>query len=184
MPSNHLIFCRPLPLLPSIFPSIRVFSNESVLHIRWPKYWSFSFSISPSNEYCFLTKLLIYFFNLILSHKRRRNPQVLNCPQNMWILKEYLFLWSLYLLMASPIVTQVGLLCLQLFPFPQIPSFVQVASLLSVYFHRSYLMASLSLSQVIVVSLHCNQSSSFLSSWTHLTYIHLPENWYITMYRR
>ena len=51
MPSNHLILCRPLLLPPSIFPSIRVFSNESVLHIRWPKYWSFSFSISPSNEY-------------------------------------------------------------------------------------------------------------------------------------
>ena len=51
MPSNHLILCHPLPLLPSIFPSIRVFSNESVLCIRWPKYWSFSFSISPSNEY-------------------------------------------------------------------------------------------------------------------------------------
>ena len=51
MPSNHLILCHPLLLLPSIFPSIRVFSNESVLRIRWPKYWSFSFSISPSNEY-------------------------------------------------------------------------------------------------------------------------------------
>ena len=51
MPSNHLILCRPLLLLPSLFPSIRVFSNELVLHIRWPKYWSFSFSISPSNEY-------------------------------------------------------------------------------------------------------------------------------------
>ena len=51
MPSNHLILCRPLLLLPSIFPSIRVFSIESVLCIRWPKYWSFSFSISPSNEY-------------------------------------------------------------------------------------------------------------------------------------
>ena len=51
MPSNHLILCPPLLLLPSIFPSIRVFSNESVLCIRWPKYWSFSFSISPSNEY-------------------------------------------------------------------------------------------------------------------------------------
>ena len=50
MPSNHLMLCHPL-LLPSIFPSIKVFSNESVLHIRWPKYWSFSFSISPSNEY-------------------------------------------------------------------------------------------------------------------------------------
>ena len=53
MPSNHLILCQPLLLPPSIFPSIRVFSNESVPHIRWPKYWSFSFSISPSNEYSF-----------------------------------------------------------------------------------------------------------------------------------
>ena len=51
MPSNHLILCHPLLLLPSIFPNIRVFSDESVLHIRWPKYWSFSFSISPSNEH-------------------------------------------------------------------------------------------------------------------------------------
>ena len=51
MPSNHLILCHPLLLLPSIFPIIRVFSNESVLRIRWPKYWSFRFSISPSNEY-------------------------------------------------------------------------------------------------------------------------------------
>ena len=51
MPSNHLILCHPLLLPPSIFPSIRVFSNESSLHIRWPKYWSFSFSISPSNEH-------------------------------------------------------------------------------------------------------------------------------------
>ena len=51
MPSNHLLLCCPLLLLPSVFPSIRVFSNESVLHIRWPKYWSFSFSISPSNEH-------------------------------------------------------------------------------------------------------------------------------------
>ena len=51
MPSNHLILCHPLLLLPSIFPFIRVFSNESALHIRWPKYWSFSFNISPSNEH-------------------------------------------------------------------------------------------------------------------------------------
>ena len=51
MPSNHLIFCQPVLLLPSIFPSMRVFSSESVLRIRWPKYWSFSFSISPSNEH-------------------------------------------------------------------------------------------------------------------------------------
>ena len=57
MPSNHLVLCRPLFLLPSIFPNIRVFSNESALHIRWRKYWSFSFNISPSNE----RSGLIYF---------------------------------------------------------------------------------------------------------------------------
>ena len=62
MPSNHLILCLPLLLLPSIFPSIRVFSNESVLHIRWPKYWSFS--ISPSNEYSGLISFRIDWFDL------------------------------------------------------------------------------------------------------------------------
>ena len=63
MPSNHLILCRPLLLLSSIFPSIRVFSSESVLHIRWPKYWSFSFSISPSNEYSGLISFRIHWFD-------------------------------------------------------------------------------------------------------------------------
>ena len=65
MPSSHLILCRPLLLLPSIFPSIRVFSNESVLHIRWPKYWSFSFSISPSNEYSGLISFRMDWFDLL-----------------------------------------------------------------------------------------------------------------------
>ena len=65
MPSNHPILCRPLLLLPSVFPSIRVFSNESVLCIRWPKYWSFSFSISPSNEYSGLISFRIDWFDLL-----------------------------------------------------------------------------------------------------------------------
>ena len=65
MPSNHLIFCRPLLLLPSIFPSIRVFSNESVLHIRWSKYWSFSLSISPSNKYSGLISFRIDWLDLL-----------------------------------------------------------------------------------------------------------------------
>ena len=65
MPSNHLIFCHPLLHLPSIFPSIRVFSNESALRIRWPKYWSFSFSISPSNEYSGLISFRIDWFDLL-----------------------------------------------------------------------------------------------------------------------
>ena len=65
MPSNHLILCRPLLLLPSVFPNIRVFSSESVLCIRWPKYWSFSFSISPSNEYSGLISFRIDWFDLL-----------------------------------------------------------------------------------------------------------------------
>ena len=65
MPSDYLILCCPLLLPPSVFPSIRVFSNESVLHIRWPKYWSFSFSISPSNEYSGLTSFRIDWFDLL-----------------------------------------------------------------------------------------------------------------------
>jgi len=65
MPSNCFILCRPLLLLPSIFPSIRNFSNESVLHIRWPKYWSFSFSISPSNEYSGLISFKIDWLDLL-----------------------------------------------------------------------------------------------------------------------
>ena len=65
MPSNHLILCRPLLLTPSIFPCIRVFSNESVLHIRGPKYWSFSFSISPSNEYSGLISFRMDWLNLL-----------------------------------------------------------------------------------------------------------------------
>ena len=65
MPSNHLILCHPLLLLPSIFPSIRLFSNESVLCIRWPKYWSFSFSISPSNEYSGLISFRMDWLDLL-----------------------------------------------------------------------------------------------------------------------
>ena len=65
MPSNHLILCHPLLLLLSIFPSIRVFSNESVLRIRWPEYWSFSFSISPSNEYSGLFSFRMDWFDLL-----------------------------------------------------------------------------------------------------------------------
>ena len=65
MPSNHLILCRPLLLLPSIFPNIRVFSNESALHIRWPKYWSFSFNISPSHEHSGLMSLRMDWLDLL-----------------------------------------------------------------------------------------------------------------------
>ena len=74
MPSNHLILCHPLLLLPSIFPSIRVFSNESVLHIRWPKYWNFSFSIRPSKEYLGLIPFKIYWFDLLAVQRILKSP--------------------------------------------------------------------------------------------------------------
>ena len=69
MPSNHLILCHPLLLPPSIFPSIRVFSNESVLRIRWPKYWRFNFSISPCNEYSELIPFRIDWFDLLTAQE-------------------------------------------------------------------------------------------------------------------
>ena len=75
IPSNHLILWHPLFLLPSIFPSIRVSSNKSVLHIRWPKYWSFSFSISPSNEYSGLISFRIDWFDLHAVQHSSSAPQ-------------------------------------------------------------------------------------------------------------
>ena len=75
MKTNHLILCHPLLLLPSIFPSIRVFSNESALPIRWPKYWSFSFSISPSNEYLQLIFFRIDWFDLLAVQRTLKSLQ-------------------------------------------------------------------------------------------------------------
>ena len=75
MSSNHLILCCTLLFLPSIFPSIRVVSNESVLHIRWPKYWSFSFSISPSNEYSELISFRIGWFDLLAVQRTLKSLQ-------------------------------------------------------------------------------------------------------------
>ena len=79
MPSNHLIFCHPLLLLPSIFPSIRVFSKELVLHIKWPKYWNFSFSISLSNEPLDFLPLLQAIFPM-----QGLNPGLLHCRQILY----------------------------------------------------------------------------------------------------
>ena len=78
MPSNYLILCCPLLLLPLILPSIRVFSNESVLHIRWLEYWTFSFSISPSNEYSGLTSFRIGWFDLLAVQGTLKNLQYHN----------------------------------------------------------------------------------------------------------
>ena len=74
MPSNHLILCHPFLLLPSIFPSIRVFSKESILHIRWPKYWSFSFSISPSNEHSGLISFRTDWLDLLTAQGTLKSP--------------------------------------------------------------------------------------------------------------
>ena len=74
MPSNHVILCRPLLLLPSIFPSIKVFTNESVLHIKWPKYWSFHFSVSPFNEYSGLISFRIDCLDLLTVQGTLKSP--------------------------------------------------------------------------------------------------------------
>ena len=74
MPSNHLVLCHPLLFLPSIFPSIRVVPSESVLHIRWPKYWSFNFNISPSNEYSGLTSFRMDWLDLLVVQGTLRSP--------------------------------------------------------------------------------------------------------------
>ena len=94
MPSNHLILCRPLLLLPSIFPSIRDFYNESVLHIRWPKYWSFSFSIRPFNEYSWLVSFRTDWLDLLCSP--RNSQESSPTPQFKSINSSGLnfFLWS------------------------------------------------------------------------------------------
>ena len=92
MSSNHLILCYPLLFLPSIFPSIRVFSNESALHIMWPKYWSFYFSISPSNEYSGLISFRIDGFDLLavqgtlksLASTTILKHQVFNALPSLW----------------------------------------------------------------------------------------------------
>ena len=88
MPSNHLILCHPLFLLPSIFPSIRVFSNESVLSIRWSKYWSFSFNISPSNEH----PGLISFRMIYLTTRIKRCKHI------------YIYVYMLYVVLSNIII--------------------------------------------------------------------------------
>ena len=100
MPSNHLILCHPLLLLPSIFPSIRVFSNESVLRIRWPKYWSFHFSISLSSEYSGLISFRINWFDLLavqgtlksLLQHHRSKASILQCSAFLMVQLSHLYM--------------------------------------------------------------------------------------------
>ena len=99
MPSNHLILCRQLFLLPSVFPSIRVFSNELALHIRWPEYWSFSFTISPSNECSGLISFRIDWFDLladkrllgVFSSTTAREYQFFRAQPSLWSLLSAVF---------------------------------------------------------------------------------------------
>ena len=100
MPSNHLILCHPLFLLLSIFPSIRVFSNVLALHIRWSMYWSFSFSISPSNEYSGLISFMIDWLDISLQSK-----QLSKVFSNTTVQKHHFFYTQLYLWSNSHIRT-------------------------------------------------------------------------------
>ena len=106
VPSNHLILCHPLLLLPSIFPSIRVFSNESLLYIRWPKYWSFSLNISPSNEYWRLISFRIDWFDILAVQETLKSLHQHNSlkasisqkkPESMIIVEQLYLLWDAFL---------------------------------------------------------------------------------------
>ena len=114
MPSNHLILCHPLLLLPSIFLSIRVFSNESVLRIRWPEYWNFSFSISPSNEYSGLISFRMDWLDLhavqgilksLLQHHSSKASGYIFLLMCCWIL----FAKILLIIFASMFISDIGL---------------------------------------------------------------------------
>ena len=94
MPSNHLILCRPLFLLLSIFPSIRVFSNESVLCMRWPKYWSFNFSISPSNDYSGLISFRMDRLDFLAVHGTLKESSLNTTVQKHQFFSAQLSLWS------------------------------------------------------------------------------------------
>ena len=106
MPSNHLIFCSPLLFLPSIFPSIRVFSDESALHIRWPEYWSFSFDISPSNEHPGLISCIVGGFfidwairkspSLVYTHMYFSTPSIFKIwVMTLYIISAFFFFFGL-----------------------------------------------------------------------------------------
>ena len=109
-PSNHLTLCRPLLLLPSIFPSIRDFSSESVLHIRWPKYWSFSFSISPSSEHPGLISFRMDWLSLLIGSPW--SWYLISMKQKEFMAPEN-FLGALNPIMASHPLISNALLCLR-----------------------------------------------------------------------
>ena len=116
MPSNHLILCHPLLLLPWIFPSIRVFSNESVLHIRWSKCWSFSFSVIPSKEYSGLISFRMDWFDLLAGQGTLKSPlqhhsskaSVLRCSAFFMVQLTSIHDYSTGKAVAFPVLTFVG----------------------------------------------------------------------------
>ena len=112
MPSSHLILCRPLLLLPSIFPRIRVFSNESVLHIRWPKYWSFRFNISPSNEHSGLISFRMDWLDLLAIHGTLKSLIQCQSSKASLLQRSAFFMVQLsYLYMTSAQFTSVTQSC-------------------------------------------------------------------------
>ena len=111
MPSNHLILCCPLLFLPSIFPSIRDFSSELALHIQWPKYWSFSFSISPSNEYSGLISFRIDWFDLLAVQGTLKSLLQHHSSKTSVILGSLPSLWSCHIQVFSPVQEVVFSFC-------------------------------------------------------------------------
>ena len=122
MPSHHLILCHLLLLLPSIFPSIRVFSNESVLPIRWPKYWSFSFSISPSHEYSGLISFRIDWFDLLAVQVTLKSLLQQHCSKASTQLCLNIIIPSRYTQMYRAKALSCTLSCFELYAKQIIPS--------------------------------------------------------------
>ena len=150
--SNHLILFHPKLLLPSIFPSIRVFSNESVLHIRWPMYWSFSFSISPSNEYSGLISFRIDWFDLLVVQGTIKNL-FQHIVQKHQFFSAHLLLWS----NSHPYMTTGKIIALTRWTFVG-----KVMSLLSNTLSR-LVIASLPRSKCLLISRLQSPSAVILS---------------------
>ena len=171
IPFNHLILCHPLLLLPSIFPSIRIFSNESALHIRWPKYWSFSFNISPSNEHPGLISFRMDGLDLLAGTRKRIKPcfhlsdGVIYTDQRwgptMWILLGGQ--WNRYRSAMGTFQVDSHQWCLQLydlfFVFPKFLQWIWIVFVMRIYFHIKYKTSDYFL---IKVKRQCHAHNYFL----------------------
>ena len=170
MPSNHLILCHPFLLPPSIFPSIRIFSNESVLHIRWSKYWSFSFSISPSNEYSGLIPFRTDWLGLLAVQGTLKSLLQHHSSKASILLHSAFFIVQL----LHPYMTTGKTIALTRWTFvSKVMSLLlnMLSRLIITFLPRSKHLL-ISLGKRVVYALVC-----LMLSWTHISYISCIGRW-------